>query len=404
MDRSLDDSLRMPDERTNSRDNQPPERDAREAPRAYQVAQLREVIDSVTKDQPTLSELLDRLEERGVLAVPSIQRSGRLNGLSYELDGVRYRGSELGRSYTASGLQKAKGIRYEPERDDTRLREAEQRARENPCRTIDRSLDLRDRSDRAREYDALSAPQCAAMRDVGRFRAVLLEDLVAIQYRGDSSRWKHDFSRLAAQNLMETRSVVITTHDRNHQASTRSLQLVVLTKKGKDLLRRFDEETREASQALYAGFVKPREIAHDSTIYRMYQAEAAHIREQGGRIKRVVLDFELKKKAYSPLAKARAISPEEFHRKQREIAEEHGLKVVEGKIRLPDLRIEYETASGDAARVDLELATEHYRGDHMAAKQGAGFKIYADSRSFPPGGSYGGSAVFDDHAIEIFSF
>src|SRR5205807_5726723 len=119
---------------------------------------------------------------------------------------------------------------------------------------------------------------------------------------------------------------------------------------------------------------------------------------------RIVLDFELKKRVYSPLAKARGLAPLDYARKQGQVAQDNGLKIVHGKIRLPDLRIEYETAAGDAARVDLELATEHYRGEHMAAKQGAGFKIYADSRSFPPGGSYGGSPVFDDHAIEIFSF
>jgi hypothetical protein len=178
----------------------------------------------------------------------------------------------------------------------------------------------------------------------------------------------------------------------------------VLTKAGKDLLRRYDKETREAGQALYAGFVKPRETAHDSAIYRMYRAEAAYIAKEGGRVKRVILDFELKKKAYSPLAKARRVSLEEYKRKQREIADQFGLKVVDGKIRLPDLRIEYQKANGEEARVDLELATEHYRGDHMAAKEGAGFKIYAESRSFPPGGSYGRSSVFDDHEIEIFSF
>src|SRR5205807_6642495 len=122
------------------------------------------------------------------------------------------------------------------------------------------------------------------------------------------------------------------------------------------------------------------------------------------RIKRIILDFELKKKAYSPLARARQLSPGEYARRQVEIAEEHGLKVIEGKIRLPDLRIEYETANGEPARVDLELATEHYRGEHMSAKSQAGFKIYADSRSFPPDGSYGRTAVFDDHEIEIFSF
>ena len=79
--------------------------------------------------------------------------------------------------------------------------------------------------------------------------------------------------------------------------------------------------------------------------------------------------------------------------------------MVQGKIRFPDLRIEYETASGRATHVDLEFATEHYRGEHMGTKDRAGFKIYADPASFPPGGSYGRSRSHDeDHMIEIFSF
>jgi hypothetical protein len=400
MDRSIDNDARGPDERV----DRDPERHALDAPRAYEIAALRERIDAASKDQPTFSVFLDRLERQGIRPVPSLQKSGRLNGMSYENNGVRYRGSELGRGYTASGLQKAKGIRYEPGRDDPRLWEAEKRSRELPGRAVSRWHDLRDRSDRAKEYDNLTESERAAMRTVGRFRAVLLEDLIMIQYRGYDSQWKAEFAKLSAQNLVETRSVVITTHDRDHQSRTRTLQVAVLTKAGKDLLRRYDKETREAGQALYAGFVKPREIAHDSAIYRMYQAEATHIEKAGGRVKRVILDFELKKKAYSPLAKARRVSLEEYTRKQREIADQFGLKVVDGKIRLPDLRIEYEKANGEVARVDLELATEHYRGDHMAAKEGAGFKIYADSQSFPPGGSYGRSSVLDDHEIEIFLF
>jgi hypothetical protein len=174
-----------------------------------------------------------------------------------------------------------------------------------------------------------------------------LEDLIKIQYEGNEARWSQDLATFSAQKLMEARSVVITTHDRNHQAHTRSLEVVVLTKAGKDLLRRFGKETCEAGQALYAGFVKPREIAHDTAIYRMYQAEAAQIEKQGGRIKRVVLDFELKKKAYAPLARARRVSFEEYNRKQREIADDLGLKVIGGKMRLPDLRIEYEKANGE---------------------------------------------------------
>ncbi len=50
---------------------------------------------------------------------------------------------------------------------------------------------------------------------------------------------------------------------------------------------------------------------------------------------------------------------------------------MNGKIPLPDLRLEYETAQGEMARVDLELATSHYHGGAMAAKAQAGFSFYA---------------------------
>jgi hypothetical protein len=59
------------------------------------------------------------------------------------------------------------------------------------------------------------------------------------------------------------------------------------------------------------------------------------------------------------------------------VAERHGLQVVRGKIPLPDVRIEYDTPDGERARVDIELATSHYRGRHLAEKVRAGFSIYA---------------------------
>src|SRR5262249_6084421 len=217
MDRSIDSDPRGPYDRTETAPSSALERDTPEAPRAYEITHLREQIDSVTKDQPSLSELMDRLERVGIRPVPSLQKSGRLNGMSYEWNGTRYRGSDLGRAYTASGLQKSKGVRYDAERDDSWLRVAEKRSREVPVRAISRSTDLRDRSDRAREYDGLTESERAAMRTVGSFRAVLLQDLITIQYRGEEARGKAEFAKLSAQNLVETRSVVITTHDRTHQ-------------------------------------------------------------------------------------------------------------------------------------------------------------------------------------------
>jgi hypothetical protein len=101
-------------------------------------------------------------------------------------------------------------------------------------------------------------------------------------------------------------------------------------------------------------------------------------RRQGGRNLRVILDYELKKRVYHDLAKLG--SHRESTAKKKEIAERHGLQVVRGKIPLPDLRIEYETREGEMARVDLELATEHYRGRNLAEKVRAGFSIYAHAQ------------------------
>jgi hypothetical protein len=60
---------------------------------------------------------------------------------------------------------------------------------------------------------------------------------------------------------------------------------------------------------------------------------------------------------------------------------------VDGKIPLPDVRIEYRNVDGDPARVDLELTTEHYKAGQIAAKARAGFKLYGPSGVGPSGGS-----------------
>ncbi len=63
--------------------------------------------------------------------------------------------------------------------------------------------------------------------------------------------------------------------------------------------------------------------------------------------------------------------------RRAELAAVRGLPLVAGSVQIPDLRIEYETATGDVARVDLELVTLHYCGAELAAKAQAGFRMYA---------------------------
>jgi len=253
-----------------------------------------------------------------------------------------------------------------------------------------RHQEPRERSDNERARPALQRPpreyrlsdsERRTMAEIGRFRTLAMEDLARERYQGSTAKMRQDVRQLSSQGLVQTRSLWLGKEkDR--------LLVVTLTRKGKKVLEASGEQG-----TFYAGFVKPGEMVHDAAIYRMYQAEAARIAKEGGQIRRITLDYELKRKVYSPLAKERPGSPE-YKKRQAEIAAQHGLKVVGGHIQLPDLRIEYRTREGEMERSDLELATQHYRAGQLAAKADAGFKFYA-----PTGDANRLRSVLDDHDI-----
>jgi len=95
---------------------------------------------------------------------------------------------------------------------------------------------------------------------------------------------------------------------------------------------------------------------------------------------------------FSELNKTGANSARDYSDRKREIAEQNGLTVVQGRIVFPDLRIEYETRDLQAEKVDLELATGSYKACQMRAKNAAGLKIYAPD-------SAAGSPAIQDPAI-----
>jgi DNA-binding Lrp family transcriptional regulator len=75
---------------------------------------------------------------------------------------------------------------------------------------------------------------------------------------------------------------------------------VVLTELGRDLLQANrsiprDERTHEPRQVFYAGLRQPRELTHDAKVYRAYERTEERIRDRGGRVRRVVLDYEMKR-------------------------------------------------------------------------------------------------------------
>jgi hypothetical protein len=255
-----------------------------------------------------------------------------------------------------------------PGREPARVGCADDQERESEVRTLEvPTSEARTRyRDRGRTY-MLRTSEIQTMTDIGKFRALAANDIEAFLYGGDQTRMDADFSNLRRQRLILERDIP------QHENPPR--RLVALTKEGRHLLAATN--TVKKGQVLYHGFTKPREADHDADLYKLYQRGLERASRAGGKNIRVILDSELKRILYRDLARA---GEQDQGDAKSAVAERHGLRVVRDTIPVPDLRIEYETADGEPARLDLELATEHYRFRNIARKVQAGFSIYARSQ------------------------
>ena len=203
------------------------------------------------------------------------------------------------------------------------------------------------------------------LTEIGTFRVVAAADLARFGYMGDAGRMEREVRRLKQQRLLLEKTITT--------GKGKTARILTLTKTGKRLVQ--GSGRLPGTQAVYHGLVKPREAKHDAELYRLYQKEATRIERAGGRPLRVLLDYELKRNLNRDLS---ALGPRSDLREARErIAEQHALSIVNGKIQMPDLRVEYETAEMARKHVDLELTTRNYRPRAMAEKAKAGFSLYA---------------------------
>jgi hypothetical protein len=87
--------------------------------------QLAALIDEATASHPTVTELIGRLQRQGVIIHPQFSTKGLFKeAIAYELDGVRIAGNKIGSAYSFPGLQRRRGVSYDPERDNRALRAA----------------------------------------------------------------------------------------------------------------------------------------------------------------------------------------------------------------------------------------------------------------------------------------
>jgi hypothetical protein len=273
---------------------------------------------------------------------------------------VRVRLSELhGKEERADARDREDRDRLRDERPPLRREERVREILEQRVRTVFRNRD--------KTYE-LRDSEIHLLSEVGKFRVVAQNDLAEFAYDGDRNRVERDIENLERQGLAEVKTILGTEHN--------PIEVVTLTKEGNKFLRQGG--ILEPGQRTYHGLKKPNEAAHDADLYRLYHKVSDEIESQGGRVVGVRLDYELKDELYSRIARASKSRQQTRHAIREEMAKGFHLKVVDGKIPIPDLRIEYVNENDcQLQRRDLELATDHYRPRGLSEKARAGFHVYA---------------------------
>ena len=241
------------------------------------------------------------------------------------------------------------------------------RPRDQRPRRQDLPLDAVDLALREEERKVLS--------EVGRFRVIATRDLAGTIYQNRTSRMYRDLAFLRQRGLIEVNAVNARRDGRG--GCVEHLEVVTLTNAGRDLAR--ERAGLPQDQKLYAGLVKPREVEHDTQIYRAYRKESQRIEESGGANLRVRLDFELKAQIQKAIYAERKADPERnMNEIKLQVAQQFDLPFVSNSIQIPDARIEYDLDQGSrSGHQDIEVLTAAYRPGHLRGKAQAGFRLYA---------------------------
>ena len=204
---------------------------------------------------------------------------------------------------------------------------------------------------------------------------------------GDGNRFNDDLRSLKEQGLVDERTVA-----RLREGAV--ADVVSVTGEGKALLDHHRDPEHSAGQVYYSGWVKPGEVWHDASLFRMVRQVEAELAQEGSRIQRVVLDDELKGAAYRAFHEARSEGePDRYARLA--VAHAQGLYVDGDRFVFPDVRLEVQDRDGTVRTVDLELVTKDYHRGHLSGKAGAGFRMFGGGT----GGSRGGTP-HDPHLVD----
>ena len=230
---------------------------------------------------------------------------------------------------------------------------------------------------------SLRPEEIKAIGEIGRFRVLATRDLAVNVYGRRTGELARDLRFLEKHGLVQIDSVNARRDGRGGRVER--IEVVTLTEQGRKMARQLSGLPED--QKLYAKLVKPREVEHDSRIYRAYLKEAERIEKQGGHRLRVRLDFELKAQVQKALYAYRKTEPKRHVNDiKQQVAQELELPYVNNSIQIPDARIQYDfdrknddglDQGSRSGHSDIEVLTAAYRPGHLRAKAQAGFHVYA---------------------------
>ena len=266
-----------------------------------------------------------------------------------------------------------------------------------------------------REYDASRdrgstsfRERCrGALADIGIYGAVSYRDLAEAHFGG------HPYTTRRAVNAWIRQGLAKESTAKGPKG--RPFTVLTLTSRGAAAIRDLAaEQGLDPGQHIRsAAHLQHAQLAHDTAIYRACGKERRRLLEQGAAIRRVRLDNELKSTIARRSESARAregrrAADAERHRAATEL----GLPVdAQGRVLYHDAQIEYTGPGGRSGRVNIEVASGHYRAASVRAKANAGFRLHASGaagarvlRAIGYSGEHGsirGPAERDPAAIEL---
>ena len=265
---------------------------------------------------------------------------------------------------------------------DRSVRAPDPRAAFTPSADAGRDRDVPGRGhrrsrDRDREGRTFQHRLDAAVVDVAVHRVVAYQDLVDQQFGGNPYSGRRGIDRLKRGGLIQERTM--------QGPKGGEFKVLVATRGGAKVAGRLAEKHGFGPrQKTSSGLGREKDAAHNVAIYQAVLEARQQLAAQGATARRVRLDTELRREVSRRSEAVRVHSGKTAADRERvKVAADFGLPIqADGSVAYPDAQLEWERPDDHpdgpgAGRVNIEVASEHYRGGHLQAKAAAGFAVFA---------------------------